>query len=46
MELGCLSSGAAYGMLARAMLYAERWKEASDAAAQVMNQDYELYEIR
>lgn len=44
VELGCLSSGAAYGMLARAMLYAERWKEASDAAAQVMNQDYELYE--
>ncbi|MCO7111859.1 RagB/SusD family nutrient uptake outer membrane protein [Bacteroides uniformis] len=33
VELGCLSSGAAYGMLARAMLYAERWKEASDAAA-------------
>lgn len=44
VELGRLSSGAAYGMLARAMLYAERWKDASDAAAQVMSQDYELYE--
>lgn len=44
VELGRLTSGAAYGMLARAMLYAERWKDASDAAAQVMSQDYELYE--
>ena len=27
--------------LSRAMLYAERWKDASDAAAEVMKQDYE-----
>lgn len=43
VELGRLTSGAAYGMLSRAMLYAERWKDASDAAAEVMKQDYELY---
>lgn len=43
VELGELTSGAAWGMLARAMLYAERWKDASDAAAEVMKQGYELY---
>lgn len=40
---GKLTSGAAYGMKARAMLYAERWKEASDAAAELKKQGYELY---
>ena len=43
VELGELTSGAAWGMLARAMLYAERWEEASNAAAEVMKQGYELY---
>lgn len=36
---GRLTKGAAYGMKARAMLYAERWKEASDAALEVKNWD-------
>lgn len=35
VEAGKLTSGAAYGMKARAMLYAERWKDASDAAAEL-----------
>lgn len=44
-DAGKLTSGAAYGMKARAMLYAGRWKEASDAAAELgkQDQDYELY---
>jgi hypothetical protein len=40
---GKLTSGAAYGMKARAMLYAQRWKAASDAAAELEKQGYELY---
>lgn len=44
LEAGKLTSGAAYGMKARAMLYAERWKEASDAAAELKAQGYELYQ--
>ena len=44
VEAGKLTSGAAYGMKARAMLYAERWKDASDAAAELKKQGYELYE--
>ena len=32
---GKITSGAAYGMLARAMLYAGRWEAASDAALEV-----------
>ncbi len=40
---GKLTSGAAYGMKARAMLYAKRWKEASDAAEELKKQGYELY---
>lgn len=44
VEAGKLTSGAAYGMKARAMLYAERWQEASDAAAELKKQGYGLYE--
>lgn len=40
---GKLTSGAAHGLLARTMLYAGRWKVASDAAATVMSMDYDLY---
>lgn len=40
---GRLTKGAAYGMKARAMLYAERWKEASDAALEVKKLGYSLY---
>lgn len=41
---GKLSKGAAYGLKARAMLYAKRWKESSDAASAVMNMGhYSLY---
>lgn len=40
---GRLTKGAAYGMKARAMLYAERWKEASDAALEVKKLGYTLY---
>lgn len=43
IDAGKLTSGAAYGMKARAMLYAERWKEASDAAAELKKQGYELH---
>lgn len=34
---GKLTKGAAYGLKARAMLYAKRWKESSDAAKAVMD---------
>lgn len=39
---GKITSGAAYGMLARAMLYAGRWEAASDAALEVKKQGYTL----
>lgn len=42
-HVGRLTKGAAWGLLARAMLYAERWKEASDAALEVKKLGYELY---
>lgn len=44
VKLGQITNAGAYGLKARAMLYAERWKESSDAAAEVMEQDYALYE--
>ena len=40
---GRITKGAAYGLLARAMLYAERWKAASDAALEVKKLGYKLY---
>lgn len=40
---GRITKGAAYGLLARAMLYAERWKAASDAALEVKKLGYALY---
>lgn len=40
---GRLTQGAAWGMMARAMLYAKRWKAASDAALEVKKLGYELY---
>ena len=39
---GRLTSGAAYAMLSRAMLYAERWDDARIAAEKVMGMGYEL----
>lgn len=42
-EQGKLTQGAAWGLKARVMLYAERWKDASDAAAMVMGMGYDLY---
>ena len=41
-EPGRVTSGAAYAMLSRAMLYAERWESAKAAAEAVFNLDYEL----
>lgn len=43
VPLGRLTKGAAYGLKARAMLYAKRWKDASDAALEVKKLGYELY---
>lgn len=41
---GKLTKGAAYGLKARAMLYAKRWKDASDAAQNLMDLGiYDLY---
>lgn len=40
---GRVTQGAAWGMLARAMLYAQRWKDASDAALEVKKLGYALY---
>lgn len=42
-QKGRLTKGAAYGLKARAMLYAKRWKEASDAAFKVKELGYALY---
>jgi len=39
---GRVSSGAAYALLSRAMLYAERWEAAKIAGAKVMEMGYEL----
>jgi len=36
-DAGRITSGAAYAMLSRAMLYAERWQDAYDAANKVMD---------
>ena len=41
---GRLTSGAAYAMLSRAMLYAERWDDARIAAEEVMGMGYKLEE--
>lgn len=43
VQQGKLNKGAAEGLLARAMLYAERWNVASDAAQAVMGMGYDLY---
>ncbi|MEG2061008.1 MAG: RagB/SusD family nutrient uptake outer membrane protein [Alistipes sp.] len=40
---GRLTNGAAYGLLSRAMLYAERWQDAFDAAKSVI--DLNLYDL-
>lgn len=40
---GRVTSGAAYALLARAMLYAERWTDARDAAKKVI--DMHLYDL-
>ena len=39
---GRITSGAAYALLSRAMLYAERWEDAKIAAEKVMGMGYEL----
>lgn len=39
---GRLTSGAAYGLLSRAMLYAERWDVVKNASEKVMAMGYEL----
>ena len=39
---GRITSGAAYALLSRAMLYAERWEDAKTAAEKVMGMGYEL----
>lgn len=39
---GRLTSGAAYALLSRVMLYAERWEDAKYAAEQVMAQGYSM----
>lgn len=41
-EVGRVTSGAGYALLSRAMLYAERWQSAKDAADEVFKLDYEL----
>lgn len=43
VEQGRLTKGAAWGLMARAMLYAERWEAASNAAKAVMDMGYDLY---
>ena len=39
---GRVTSGAAYALLSRAMLYAERWEEAKNTAEKVMGMGYSL----
>lgn len=39
---GRITSGAAYALLSRAMLYAKRWEDAKAAAEKVMEMGYEL----
>ncbi len=41
-EVGRVTSGAAYALLSRAMLYAKRWDVAKTAAEEVFKLDYEL----
>ncbi len=41
-EAGRVTSGAAYALLSRAMLYAERWDVAKTAAEEVFKLDYDL----
>lgn len=41
-QTGRLTSGAAYGLLSRAMLYAKRWQAAKEAAEMVFSLDYQL----
>lgn len=39
---GRLTSGAAYAVMSRVMLYAERWKDAADAAEKVLGMGYSM----
>ena len=41
-ERGRVTSGAAWALLSRAMLYAERWQSAKNAAEEVLKLNYEL----
>lgn len=41
-NVGRVTKGAAYGMMARAALYAERWSDAVDACNEVLALDYSL----
>ena len=41
-EQGRVTSGAAWALLSRAMLYAERWQSAKNAAEEVLKLNYEL----
>lgn len=41
-EAGRITSGAAYALLSRAMLYAKRWESAKNAAEEVFKLDYKL----
>lgn len=41
-DAGRITSGASYALLSRAMLYAERWQSAKDAAEEVFKLDYKL----
>ena len=43
VPVGRITKGAAFALKARAMLYAKRWKEASDAALEVKKLGYALY---
>jgi len=44
-EAGRLTSGAAYGMKSRAMLYAERWQSSLDAAAKIISRIDGMYAL-
>lgn len=41
-NVGRVTSGAGWALLSRAMLYAERWQDAYDAASEVLKLDYKL----
>lgn len=43
IEAGRATSGAAYALESRVLLYAERWQDAANAANKVINTDYTLF---